>query len=310
MYENEFILKRSNINAQDGELFGDKCVILKGVKAFSIEKTFDCGQCFRFDPVTDDRFDFRVRGIAYGKLIEIARKDDLIYLFGTDVEEYRSLWRHFLGLDMNYPKLCDTVLKANTEHPIIGEAYSRSEGIRILCQEHWETLCSFIISQNNNIPRIKNIIERLCRMCGERFIGYDGSECYAFPTPEAVIKEGVYSLKEIGTGFRAKYIIDAAERIVNGRTDFGYIEDCDDTEECIRHLCEIYGVGVKVASCTLLFSFEKYDTFPKDVWIKRIMDKHFGADFDPAALGGYRGLVQQWLFYNGRWGEDSSVERS
>lgn len=304
MVGNEYFLKRSNINAIEETVDGYPCVILRGVKYFSIEKTFDCGQCFRFERVEDEKYDACVCGVAFGKYIKIAESEGIIYLFGTNIEEYRSLWRPFLGLDMNYPKMCERILRENAGHPIVAQAEERSRGIRILIQDKWEALCSFIISQNNNIPRIKKIIERLCVECGERFIAYDGSEHYAFPSPEAIIRGGIDMLRDIGTGFRAKYIMDAAERVASGRINFDYVSECEDTDECTRHLCEIYGVGVKVASCVLLFAFEKYGAFPKDVWILRVLDKYFDKGFDPERLGEYKGIVQQWLFYNERYVEE------
>lgn len=304
MVGNEYFLKRSNINATEETVDGYPCVILRGVKYFSIEKTFDCGQCFRFERVEDEKYDACVCGVAFGKYIKIAESEGIIYLFGTNIEEYRSLWRPFLGLDMNYPKMCERILRENAGHPIVAQAEERSRGIRILIQDKWEALCSFIISQNNNIPRIKKIIERLCVECGECFIAYDGSEHYAFPSPEAIIRGGIDMLRDIGTGFRAKYIMDAAERVASGRINFDYVSECEDTDECTRHLCEIYGVGVKVASCVLLFAFEKYGAFPKDVWILRVLDKYFDKGFDPDLLGEYKGIVQQWLFYNERYVEE------
>ena len=304
MIGNEYFLKRSNINAVLETVYGYPCVVLRGVKYFSIEKTFDCGQCFRFERVEDEKYDACVCGVAFGKYIKIAESEGVFYLFGTDIEEYRSLWRPFLGLDMNYPRMCERILRENASFPIVAQAELRSRGIRILVQDKWEALCSFIISQNNNIPRIKKIIERLCLECGERFIAFDGSEHYSFPSPEAVIKGGIDMLKDNGTGYRAKYIMDAAERVMSGRVDFDYLSECDNTEECTRHLCEIHGVGPKVASCVLLFAFEKYDAFPKDVWINRVLDKYFEKGFDPDLLGEYKGIIQQWLFYNERYVEE------
>ncbi len=301
MIDNIYRIKRSNIKAEETEEFGVPAVVLYGVRDFSLEKTFDCGQSFRFEKKEEERFDCCVRGIAMGKLIEIGEKEGVLYLLGATLDDYKNTWKHYLGLDMNYTKMAEDILRDTKAFPIVKTAYGYSEGIRILNQEHWETLCTFIISQNNNIPRIKMIVERLCRGIGEKFIGFDGSECFAFPSPERILKEGDFFLREIGTGFRAKYILDAAERVASHRTDFGYLEECEDTSECIRHLSEIYGVGEKVASCTLLFSFEKFDAFPKDVWIKRVLENHFAKDFDDTLLGEYRGIVQQWLFFGGRW---------
>ncbi len=300
----DFTLKRSNIHAEEYE---GGVVVLTGVKDFDLSKTFDCGQCFRFAEIADPEYDAKVRGIAFGKQIEIAQKGDSLFLFGTDIDEYRSLWRRFLALDLNYPKLCESILRQNKDYAAVSLAYQPSRGIRILRQDPWETLCTFIISQNNNIPRIKGIVDRMCASLGKAFIGLHGEICHAFPTPKEVLDGGIDELKRLGTGFRAKYIIDAAERVLSRRIDFDYIVDCKDTEECTRHLCEIYGVGVKVASCVLLFAFEKYDAFPQDVWIKRVMDEHFGEGFDPSLLGEQRGLIQQWLYFYERFlGGESS----
>ena len=294
----EYVLKRSNINSSVDE---EGRILLRGVRHFSLSKTFDCGQCFRFENVEKLGYDERVRGIAFGRLVEFARLGDDYYIIGSSIEEYKSIWRHFLGLDVNYPKLCERILDENNSRSVVSDAEECSRGIRILSQDPFETLISFIISQNNNIPRIKGIIERLCREAGDKFIGPDGSECHAFPTAEQIIKAGMGTLKDIGTGFRAKYIMDACERVASHRIDFDYIRDCDDTAECVRHLCEIYGVGVKVASCVLLFAFEKFDAYPEDVWIKKVHSKYFGEGFDSSALGVYRGLVQQWLFFYERY---------
>ncbi len=303
MVEDKYIIKRSGIKITETDEFGVPAVALTGVKDFSVEKTFDCGQCFRFNKCEDERFDYAVKGVANGRLVEIGEKDGILYILGSNEEDYKRIWRSYLGLDVNYTRLCEDVNRECTAYSVVGRAYGCSRGIRILSQEHWETLCSFIISQNNNIPRIKLIIERLSKLCGEKFTGFDGEEYYTFPTPEAVAKEGEYFLREIGTGFRAKYIVDAAERVITGRTDFSYLEDSENTAECVRHLSEIYGVGEKVASCTLLFSFGKFDAFPKDVWIKRVIDTHFPEGFEAERLGKYRGIVQQWLFYGSRWVE-------
>lgn len=294
----EYVLKRSNINSSV-DSFGR--VVLRGVKYFSLEKTFDCGQCFRFERVSDGEYDERIRGIAFGRLVEFARKGEEYYIIGSSLDEYKSIWRHFLGLDINYPKMRERILADTGAYPSVSSAEECSCGIRILAQDPFETLISFIISQNNNIPRIKGIIERLCREAGEKRTGFDGTEYYSFPTPEAILSRGGEMLKDIGTGFRAKYITDACERVLYRRIDFDYLRDCEDTAECVRHLCEIYGVGVKVASCVLLFSFEKFDAYPEDVWIKKVHAKYFAQGFDPSLLGSYRGLVQQWMFFYERY---------
>ena len=182
----------------------------------------------------------------------------------------------------------------------------RGEGIRILRQERWEALCSFIISQNNNIPRIKKIIRALSERCGEEIdckamMSHGSSEReYSFPSPEAVLSIGIEGLRDLRVGFRASYIFDAALKVASGELD---LERCAalPTDECIEKLCSIKGVGLKVASCTALFGMEKYDSFPIDVWIRRTLDEKFPRGFDPSSLGDYAGIAQQYMFFGARF---------
>ena len=177
----------------------------------------------------------------------------------------------------------------------IDEAIEAGKGIRILRQDAFETLISFIISQNNNIPRIKKLVEALCRECGEKT-----SDGYAFPTPEAIVDLGVDKLREMKTGFRAAYIYDAATRVAEGKIDLEGLKALD-TDTVLTELQKIKGVGLKVASCVALFGLNKLDTFPVDVWIKRVLEKYYPEGLDISALGDYRGLSQQYLFYYERY---------
>ena len=205
----------------------------------------------------------------------------------------------------------DIICRSSNANLINAIEFSR--GIRILNQEKWETVCSFIISQNNNIPRIKKIIESLSKRCGNKIILPKGaqahlseiSEYYSFPTPEAIVELGIEGLTELRTGFRAKYIYDAAIKVKSGLVDFNVINKLS-TEESIKYLCEVKGIGPKVASCALLFAFEKYDAFPIDVWIKKVIAKYFDSEnpdkFVSQSLGEYAGIAQQFLFYYERYG--------
>ena len=172
-----------------------------------------------------------------------------------------------------------------------------ANGIRILHQDHWEALCSFIISQNNNIPRIKKIIEALCSAYGDViYIDENGKNYYSFPSPEKILEAGEKKIFELKTGFRAKYIIDAARKVSSGEISFEEIEKAS-TDEAMKILCKICGVGPKVASCVLLFSFRKYDCFPIDVWVKKILDKYYPDFTGKEYFGEYAGIAQQYLFY-------------
>ena len=166
-------------------------------------------------------------------------------------------------------------------------------GIRILKQEPWETVCSFIISQNNNIPRIKGIIERLCENFGEKIEGG-----FAFPSAEKIAALSLEELAVIRSGFRAKYILDAARKFASGEISSERLEQLS-TDEARSQLMKIYGVGEKVADCVLLFAFARIDAFPKDVWIKRAMEKLFSGDLPECAVP-YAGIVQQYIFHFAR----------
>ena len=211
--------------------------------------TLDCGQAFRWAQQPDGGW----HGVAYGRPLTVYQNGETVTFRGADEAEFEEIWRRYFDLDRDYSAVCER-LKADE---YMRAAVTEFPGIRILRQEPWEALCSFIISQNNNIPRIKGIIDRLCRLLGEPL----GGEDYAFPTPEAVAAAGVEGL------------------------DYG-------REELIK----IKGVGAKVAECTLLYGFGKVDAFPVDVWVRRIMQELYPNGL-PECAEGVRGIAQQYLFH-------------
>ena len=286
-------------------------VMVEGVELFDVSKVFDCGQCFRFDPVKDSAHETEFAGCAFGKYVSLAQDGDKLYVYNATVEEYEDLWSSFLGLDRDYCEINENILSLS-KNPALADAVRLSSGIRILKQDEWEAICSFIISQNNNIPRIKKLVAALCRACGDRIdvSGMEGhianahreqeGHFYSFPSPERVLTLGISGLSELKMGFRAKYIFDAAEKMVNAELDLDFLESAN-TEECVKHLCTVKGIGPKVACCALLFGFAKLDAFPVDVWIKKVVLKYFDENFDPASLGEYAGIAQQYLFYYERY---------
>ena len=276
---------------------------------FDVNKTFDCGQCFRFERVENSPHEVEYAGIAYGRAVSFGQDGDLLYVYNSTVEEFDGIWYHYLGLDMDYGAI-DACLSDCCDSHAFAAAMECGRGIRILNQEPYEALISFIISQNNNIPRIKQIIERLCAWCGtpiettaamrEKLSGH--SSLCAFPTASALNKLGIDGLFEAKTGFRAKYIYDAVDKLLSGSVDMSAPFTFERTEDAVEYLCAIKGVGPKVASCVLLFSCEKYDAFPVDVWIKRAMTRYFPeGDFSPSVFGAYAGIAQQYLFYYERY---------
>ena len=259
---------------------------IEGVENLRLDMTLDCGQAFRWS--SDDGVVWH--GFAFGKHLRLYMKsDNCLVLFNTTVQEYEGIWKKYFDLDRNYGEIIEAV--SNNE--ILKTASSYGSGIRILNQEPWETLCSVMISQNNNIPRIKGIIDRLCENFGEKCGDY-----FTFPTAEKIAKLSLEDLSVLRSGFRAKYILDAAQKIASGEVDLEHLKSIP-IDDARNELMKIKGVGPKVADCTLLFSLEHIEAFPKDVWIKRAMEKLFDGKLPECALP-YAGIVQEYIFYYAR----------
>ncbi len=265
---------------------------LENTEYFDTAAVFDCGQAFRFLPIENTKHTCEYAGVAFGKYISVAQDGSTVTVYGTDEEDFYSLWVPYLGLDFDIMGARNDIL-SRSDNPALAQAVEYGRGIRILRQDKWETLCSFIISQNNNIPRIRGLIDRISRELGNEI----ANEIYSFPTPEAIADAGVDALREMKFGFRAPYIIDAAQKAASGQLDLNAVANAPTTAEAAQMLMTVKGVGPKVAACTLLFGFDRTDAFPVDVWVKRVIEKYFEPPFDAAALGPYAGLAQQYLFY-------------
>ena len=240
---------------------------ISGVPYFSAVQTFDCGQCFRFDTVGGG-----VQGVAFGKLLRIEQTEDEIKLIGVSEEDFYGVFERYLGLCEDYGAIrADIGARMGAYGDVIYKAMECASGIRILHQEPWEAVASFIISQNNNIPRIKKIIENMCAGLGGAFTGFDGKTYYSFPTAEAVLAAGEEGLAPFKMGFRARYLVDAAQKYLSGEVDFAEVEKAC-AEDAQKTLMTICGVGPKVASCALLFGFHKLEFFPVDVWLRARVD--------------------------------------
>ena len=259
--------------------------VITGVKNLNIAQTLDCGQAFRWS-----RYDGNIwHGIAYGTYLKLEQQDDKIILYETERDTYEKIWRNYFDLDRDYASVIDSI----SHNEILKKAAELGSGIRILRQDSWEALCSFIISQNNNIPRIKGIVERLCENFGEKIKGG-----YTFPSAEKIATLSLDDLAVLRSGFRAKYILDAAKKVANGIIDFEQFKGLS-TDNARTELMKIYGVGAKVADCAMLYGMGRLDAFPKDVWIKRALDVLFGGDL-PESTGEYAGIIQQYIFFYAR----------
>ena len=273
------------------EFLGMEClktetgVKISGVKDFDLAQTLDCGQSFRWAE-TDNGF----YGIAFDREVVMRLEKNTLYIDNCDEKEFDSIWKDYLDLDLDYGKIREELSEL---HPILKEAGEYASGIRILRQEPWEALCTFIISQNNNIKRIKGIVARLCESFGEKV----GSG-YTFPRAETLAKLEPDDLAPLRAGFRNKYIIDAAQKVASGEVN---LEICRTLpyDEARAELMKIKGVGVKVADCALLFGMHRIEAFPVDVWMKRALEKLF-PDMIPSDFGEYAGIAQQYIFHYSR----------
>ena len=252
---------------------------------FDPAETLDCGQAFRWEEK-----DGLWQGIAMGRKLSLAKEGESLRLYCTQ-EEFDSIWKHYFDLDTDYNKIKERISAID---PVLKEAVSYAPGIRILRQDPWEAICSFIISQNNNIPRIKGIIKRFCELFGEEVA--DG--LYSFPTAEAISRLTVEDLAPIRSGFRAKYIIAAAQKIAGDENFIPSVYSLP-IDEARKALQTIKGIGPKVADCALLYGFHRTDCFPVDVWMKRAMEVLLPTH-TPESFGLDAGMAQQYIFHYSR----------
>lgn len=250
---------------------------------FDLARTLDCGQAFRWEACADGSF----TGVIGEKCIHVRQENGRLLFFGNTEADFEKIFRPYLDFDRDYKKILDAYL--SDAH--LRRAVTACPGIRILRQEPWEALCSFILSQNNNIPRIKGIIQRLCEQFGRPI----ENGFYTFPQAARLAEKELADLAPLRAGFRAKYVLDAAQKVAAGEVNFKRIADSP-TDFGRAELQKICGVGAKVAECTLLYGFGKLDAFPMDVWMKRVMEELYPEGL-PACTAGTQGIAQQYLFH-------------
>lgn len=259
---------------------------------YSLALTFDCGQCFRFEPTDHNSFE----GVAFGEYIEMSQPEEgKILLHGVSAENAEK-WRRFLAIDTDWNNI---KLDVASRSDVLKDAAELAGGIRILKQDEFEALISFVISQCNNIPRIKGLISALSRNYGTAIELTDGRTVYTFPDARTLASLPLSELRALKLGYRAEYILNAANATLDGLIDAVKAEA--DTRCASKLLTSVGGIGEKVAACTLLFGFGRLDAFPKDVWIKRAMEKYFPGCKDTSVFGPYAGVAQQYLFYRERY---------
>ncbi|HIQ80845.1 MAG TPA: DNA-3-methyladenine glycosylase 2 family protein [Candidatus Scatavimonas merdigallinarum] len=264
---------------------------LDGVQDLVLSQTLDCGQCFRWEAQPDGSFS----GQVFGGTAQVRLEQGTLYITDTACrpgaeQAQAARWRRYFDLELDYGKIRASLSRL---HPVLKAATDYAPGIRILRQEPWEALCSFILSQNSHIPRIKGMIHRLCALFGEQNGG-----AHTFPRPEALALCTVEDLTPIRSGFRAKYLLDAAQKVAGGQIDLQAVSVME--LEQARQVCmQIRGVGPKVADCTLLYGMHRLECFPMDVWMKRAMETLLPG-MHPSDFGEYAGIAQQYIFHYSR----------
>ena len=266
----------------------NKDIVISDVKCFDLENTLFCGQAFRWEKKGENTY----HGVVLDSVADIEQSGNEIIFKNMSMECFEKVWKKYFDIERDYEK----IVKGFTSDSYLKKATEEYYGIRILHQQSFEALISFIISQNNNIPRIMGIIERLCEGFGTK-IGED----YAFPTLTQLENVTVEDLSVLRAGFRAKYIVDAVQKIKNKEVDLEKISEMP-IDDARAELMKIKGVGAKVAECTLLYGFGRVEAFPVDVWVKRIMAEMY-TDGLPECTKNYEGIAQQYLFH---WRRNSS----
>ncbi|WP_244833776.1 DNA glycosylase [Clostridium sp. BJN0001] len=291
---------------------GDHAVI-SGVKNFSIKQTFESGQSFRFYKKSDTHYIL----VAHSKVIELVQENDEIHIFNTNKKEVEDVWIDYFDLERDYSCIKEKL----SDDSLLKKSIEFGEGIRILNQDPFEILISFIISARNNIPSIMKTINKISEKWGNK-IEYKGETYYTFPTIMQIKDASLDEIKETGASFRSKYILDTIGKIYSSyvnendlsdeeeiqKYDLNYIKNLND-DECHKALQEFKGVGSKVADCVMLFSMQKHSAFPVDVWVKRAMIHFYGASdvslnkiriFGRDKFKTLSGFAQQYLFYYAR----------
>lgn len=263
-------------------------MITKRTDNFDIDQICVSGQCFRMEPTAGGTYSV----IAGDRYVEVAQEEDRCTFYCGD-EEFEAFWREYFDLDNDYGAYIESI---DTKDEYLRKAAEAGSGIRILRQDLWEMTASFLISQQNNITRIRKCISNICEKYGEKKEALSGSTYYAFPRPEALAELGEDDLKECNLGYRSKYVVRTARSIVAGEVGLDHIRSLP-YPEAKAELLKLYGIGEKVADCICLFGLHELDAFPVDTHISQALKRHYRRGFPKRRYNGYRGVMQQYIFY-------------
>ncbi len=272
-------------------------------KTFELKDIFECGQCFRWNEQEDGSY----TGVVKDGVINVRKQGETIIFTGMCKKDLKEIVENYFDLNRNYEEIKTQLSKVDN---YLKNSIEYGKGIRILNQDLWETIISFIISANNNIPRIKGIIERLSQKYGDE-IKWNENKYYTFPTVEQLENVTVEEYRKLGLGFRDIRLYETTHKILEKQIDLEVLKTNPNTIEVREELLKLSGVGPKVADCILLFSeLKRFDTFPIDVWVRRVMNDLYIKENDESKVskkkiedlaeekfGSLKGLAQQYLFY-------------
>ena len=287
----------------------EQTYIINNINSFEPKHIFECGQCFRWDEEQNGSY----TGIVKNNVINVKKVDNTVTFFSLGADNLEELVTDYFDLNRNYEEIKNKLSQIDI---YLANSIKYGNGIRILNQDLWETIISFIISANNNIPRIKGIINRMSQKYGNR-IEWNGKEYYTFPTVESLSKASVEELRGLGLGFRDIRVYETTQKILKKEVNLEKLHEEKDTQKVREMLLTLSGVGPKVADCILLFStLKRFDVFPIDVWVRRVMNELYIKNADETKVnkkeieklakekyGNLEGLAQQYLFY---WKRDTA----
>lgn len=280
----------------------EQIIIIPNNIPFELKHIFECGQCFRWNMREDGSY----IGVVRKNVIEVQKNEKEIIIKSLGEDDIKELCNTYFDLNRDYKQIQN---KLSSIDEYLETSIKYGNGIRILHQDLWETIISYIISANNNIPRIKGIIERISAKYGEKIV-WKGKEYYTFPTIEELSKASIEDLRALGLGFRDKRVYETTRIFYNKKITLEQLENMDDTEKIRERLLELPGVGRKVADCILLFGLNRFEVFPIDVWVNRLMnelyikaedenkiDKTIIQDLAKDKYKELAGIAQQYLFF-------------
>ena len=265
-----------------------------------LNKIAESGQCFRWQKTEENTWQI----ITGKELLYIKEIQKGLFDFDCTEIAYENIWMNYFDMQQNYSEIRSMI--SQKKDSFLYKAAEYGKGIRILRQDPWEMLISFIISQRKSIPAIKTAIDKLCEMAGDPITGRDTRMVYTFPTPNQMAALTKDQVAACGLGYRTAYICAAARRVANAEIDLKLIDQLADNA-LLDKLSEFCGVGVKVANCTMLFGFHRLDSFPKDVWINRVLEHEYAAGYPYEKYYPYNGVMQQYMFLYYRVNKKNSI---